>query len=191
MRLVIAITGASGVIYGIRALEALKRLKVETHLVLSEWGEKTIKIETDQPVERVRALATRVYEDTNMAAAISSGSFRTDGMAVIPCSMRTLASIANGFDDTLISRAAGVCIKEGRKVVLVPREAPLSKIHLENMSKLAGLHNITIMPAMPGFYHKPKTMDDLIDHVVGKVLDQFGIEHGLFQRWGEKPGKMA
>ncbi len=191
MRLVLAITGASGVIYGIRALEVLKKLKVETHLILSEWGEKTIKIETDQPIDRVRSLATKVYEDTNMAAPVSSGSFRTDGMAVIPCSMRTLASIANGLDDTLVSRAAGVCIKEGRKVVLVPREAPLSKIHLENIAKLAGLHNVTIMPAMPGFYHRPRTMEDLIDHVVGKVLDQFGIEHGLFQRWGEKPGKMA
>ncbi|HEU4984402.1 MAG TPA: UbiX family flavin prenyltransferase, partial [Nitrososphaera sp.] len=130
MRLVIAITGASGVIYGIRALEALKKLRVETHLILSEWGEKTIKIETDKTGDYVRSLATKVYEDTNMAAPVSSGSFRTDGMAVIPCSMRTLASIANGLDDTLVSRAASVCIKEGRKVVLMPREAPLSKIHI-------------------------------------------------------------
>ncbi|HVX02910.1 MAG TPA: UbiX family flavin prenyltransferase [Nitrososphaera sp.] len=186
MRLVIAITGASGVIYGIRALEALKKLKVETHLILSEWGEKTIRIETDKTGDHVRSLATKVYEDTNMAAPVSSGSFRTDGMAIIPCSMRTLASVANGLDDTLVSRAASVCIKEGRKVVVVPREAPLSKIHLENMSKLAGIQNIVIMPAMPGFYHMPQTMDDLIDHVVGKVLDQFGIDHGLYRRWGER-----
>ena len=188
MRLVIAITGASGVVYGIRALEVLKRLGVETHLVLSEWGEKTIRIETDRDGDYVRSLATKVYDDSNMAAPVSSGSFRTDGMAVIPCSMKTLAGIANGLDDTLIARAAGVCIKESRKVVLVPREAPLSRIHLENMSKLGGLPNVVIMPAMPGFYHRPRTMEDLIDHVVGKVLDQFGIQHELFKRWGEKTG---
>lgn len=188
MRLVVAITGASGVIYGIMALEVLKRLGIETHLILSEWGEKTIRIETDRDGDYVRSLATRVYDDSNMAAPVSSGSFKTDGMAVIPCSMKTLAGIANGLDDTLVARAAGVCIKESRKVVLVPREAPLSRIHLENMSKLAGLPNVTIMPAMPGFYHRPKTMEELIDHVVGKVLDQFGIQHELFKRWGEKTG---
>lgn len=186
MRLVIAITGASGVIYGIRALEALKELKVETHLIMSEWGEKTIAIETDKTGNQVRSLASYVYDDKNMAAPVSSGSFKVDGMAVIPCSMKTLASIANGLDDTLASRAASVCIKESRKVVVVPREAPLSRIHLENMRKLSGVPNVVIMPAMPGFYHRPKTMDDLIDHVVGKVLDQFGIEHDLYKRWGGK-----
>lgn len=188
MKLVIAITGASGVIYGLRALEVLKKLGVETHLILSEWGEKTIKIETDRDGDYARSLATRVYDDTNMAAPVSSGSFKTDGMVVIPCSMKTLASIANGLDDTLVARAAGVCIKESRKVVLVPREAPLSMIHLENMSKLAGLPNVVIMPAMPGFYHRPKTMEELIDHVVGKVLDQFDMQHELFKRWGNKTG---
>lgn len=188
MKLVIAITGASGVVYGIRALEVLKRLGVETHLILSEWGEKTIKIETDKDGDYVRSLASRVHDDSNMAAPVSSGSFKTDGMAVIPCSMKTLAGIANGLDDTLVARAAGVCIKESRKVVLVPREAPLSRIHLENMNKLAGLPNVVIMPAMPGFYHRPKTMEELIDHVVGKVLDQFGIQHELFKRWGERSG---
>jgi 4-hydroxy-3-polyprenylbenzoate decarboxylase len=114
---------------------------------------------------------------------MSSGSFRIDGMAVVPCSMKTLASIANAFDESLVSRAASVCIKEQRKLVLVPREAPLSKIHLDNMGKLAGAGAV-ILPAMPGFYHKPKTIDDLIDHVVGKVLDQFNVDHGLFKRWG-------
>jgi 4-hydroxy-3-polyprenylbenzoate decarboxylase len=188
LKLVIAITGASGVIYGIRALEVLMKLGVETHLILSEWGEKTIKIETDRNGDYVRSLASRVYDDSNMAAPVSSGSFKTDGMAVIPCSMKTLAGIANGLDDTLVARAAGVCIKESRKVVLVPREAPLSRIHLENMNKLAGLPNLVIMPAMPGFYHRPKTMGELIDHVVGKVLDQFGIQHDLFKRWGERSG---
>lgn len=178
-------------VYGIRSLEALKRLRVETHLILSEWGEKTIAIETDKTGNYVRSLAAKVYEDTNMAAPVSSGSFRTNGMAVIPCSMHTLASIANGLDNTLVSRAAGVCIKEGRKLVIMPREAPLTKIHLENMSKLAGIQNVVIMPAMPGFYHRPKTMNDLIDHVVGKTLDQFGIDHGLFRRWGEHASKEA
>ena len=186
MRLVIAITGASGVIYGIRALEALKELKIETHLIMSEWGEKTIAIETDKSGNQVRSLASYVYDDKNMAAPVSSGSFKVDGMAVVPCSMKTLASIANGLDDTLASRAAGVCIKESRKVIVVPREAPLSRIHLENMCKLSNIPNLVIMPAMPGFYHRPKTMDDLIDHVVGKVLDQFGIEHDLYKRWGGK-----
>lgn len=178
-----AITGASGVIYGIRTLEVLRELRVETHLIMSEWGAKNIKIETDKTADYVRSLATKCYEDDNMAAPMSSGSFRTDGMVVIPCSMKTLASIANAFDDSLVSRAAGVCIKEQRKLVLVPREAPLSKIHLENMSKLADAGAV-ILPAMPGFYHRPKTMDDLINHVVGKLLDQFNIDHGLFRRWG-------
>jgi flavin prenyltransferase len=183
LRLVVAITGASGVIYGIRMLEVLKKLKVETHLIMSEWGAKNVKIETDRTADYVRSLATKCYEDGNMAAPMSSGSFKTDGMAVVPCSMKTLASIANAFDDSLVSRAAGVCIKERRKLVLVPRETPLSKIHLDNMSKVADAGAI-ILPAMPGFYHRPKTMDELIDHVVGKVLDQFDIDHGLFKRWG-------
>ncbi|HUG96189.1 MAG TPA: UbiX family flavin prenyltransferase [Nitrososphaera sp.] len=183
MRLVVAITGASGVIYGIRTLEVLKKLEVETHLIMSEWGAKNVKIETDRTADYIRSLATKCYEDDNMAAAVSSGSFKTDGMAVIPCSMKTLASIANGFDDSLVSRAAGVCIKEQRKLVLVPRETPLSKIHIGNMGRVADAGAV-ILPAMPGFYHRPKTMDDLIDHVVGKVLDQFDIDHGLFKRWG-------
>jgi len=183
LRLVVAITGASGVIYGIRTLEVLKKLEVETHLIMSEWGAKNVKIETDRTADYIRSLATKCYEDDNMAAAVSSGSFKTDGMAVIPCSMKTLASIANGFDDSLVSRAAGVCIKEHRKLVLVPRETPLSKIHIGNMGRVADAGAV-ILPAMPGFYHRPKTMDDLIDHVVGKVLDQFDIDHGLFKRWG-------
>ncbi|HKU49507.1 MAG TPA: UbiX family flavin prenyltransferase [Nitrososphaera sp.] len=183
MRLVIAITGASGVIYGIRTLEALKKIGVESHLIISEWGARNIKIETDYTVDYVRSLPTGVYEDDNLAAPVSSGSFRTDGMAVVPCSMKTLASIANGFDDSLVSRAAGVCLKEQRKLVVVPRETPLSKIHLGNMAKLADA-GAAVVPAMPGFYHRPKSMDDLINHIVGKVLDQFGIEHALFKRWG-------
>lgn len=183
MRLVMAITGASGVVYGIRMLEVLKELQVETHLIMSEWGAKNVKIETNKNDDYVRSLATKCYEDDNMAAPMSSGSFKTDGMAVVPCSMKTIASIANAFDDSLVSRAAGVCLKEQRKLVLVPRETPLSKIHLDNMSKLADAGAV-ILPAMPGFYHRPETVDDLIDHVVGKALDQFNIDHGLFKRWG-------
>ena len=183
MRLVIAITGSSGVIYGIRMLETLKKLGVESHLIMSEWGARNVKIETDFTVDYVRSLPSKVHEDDNLAAPVSSGSFKTDGMAVVPCSMKTLASIANGFDDSLVSRAAGVCLKEQRKLVVVPSETPLSKIHLDNMTKLADA-GATIVPAMPGFYFRPKTMDDLVNHIVGKVLDQFGIEHGLFRRWG-------
>jgi flavin prenyltransferase len=183
LRLVIAITGASGVIYGIRMLETLKKLGVESHLIMSDWGARNVKIETEYTVDYVRSLPSKVHEDDNLAAPVSSGSFKTDGMAVVPCSMKTLASIANGFDDSLISRAAGVCLKEQRKMVVVPRETPLSKIHLDNMAKLATAGGV-IVPAMPGFYYKPKTIDDLVNHVVGKVLDQFGIEHGLFKRWG-------
>jgi flavin prenyltransferase len=184
MRLIVAITGSSGVIYGIKTLEVLRDLKQESHLIISEWGKRNVIIETENSIEYVKSLASKFYSNDNMAAAISSGSFRTDGMVVIPCSMKTLSSIANGYDDNLISRAAGVCIKESRKLVLVPRETPLSKIHLENMLKLSQI-GVVILPAMPGFYYKPKTMDDMIAHIVGKMLDQFGIEHNIFRRWSE------
>jgi 4-hydroxy-3-polyprenylbenzoate decarboxylase len=184
MRLIVAITGSSGVIYGIKTLEALKELKQESHLIISEWGAKNVIIETEKSIEYVKSLASKIYSNDNMAAAISSGSFRIDGMVVIPCSMKTLSSIANGYDDNLISMAAGVCIKESRKLVIVPRETPLSKIHLENMLKLSQI-GVIILPAMPAFYHKPKTMDDMISHIVGKMLDQFGIEHNIFRRWSE------
>jgi flavin prenyltransferase len=184
MRLIVAITGGSGVIYGIKMLEILKNLELESHLVISNWGDRNIKIETDKTIEYVKSLATKCYDNDNMAAAISSGSFKTDGMAIIPCSMKTLSSIASGYDDNLISRSAGVCIKESRRLVIVPRETPLSKIHLGNMIKLVEI-GVIILPAMPGFYHRPKSIDDLITHIVGKILDQFGIKHNIFRRWGE------
>jgi 4-hydroxy-3-polyprenylbenzoate decarboxylase len=183
MTIIVAITGSSGVLYGIRMLEVLQKLGIETHLVLSDWGERNIRIETNKTVGYVKSLSTRTHNNSNMAASISSGSFRTDGMAIVPCSMKTLSSIANGYDENLISRAAGVCIKESRKLVLVPRETPLSAIHLRNMLKLCEI-GVVILPAMPGFYHKPKTIEDLADHLVGKVLDQFAIEHDIFKRWG-------
>ncbi|MGC2571212.1 MAG: UbiX family flavin prenyltransferase [Candidatus Nitrosopolaris sp.] len=183
MRLILAITGSSGVIYGIKVLEILSNLKIETHLIISEWGERNVQIETDRSVEFVKSLATKQYSSDNMAAPISSGSFRTDGMAIVPCSMKTLSSIANGYDDNLISRAASVCIKESRKLVIVPRETPLSRIHLQNMSKLADI-GVIVLPAMPGFYHRPKSIDDLVTHIAGKILDQFDIDHNIFRRWG-------
>jgi flavin prenyltransferase len=183
MRLIVAITGGSGVIYGIKTLEVLQILKIDTHLIISKWGERNINIETNKTSDYVKSLATIYYNNDNMAAATSSGSFKNDGMVIVPCSMKTLSSVANGYDDNLISRSAAVCIKESRRLVIVPRETPLSKIHLENMIRLVET-GVVVLPAMPGFYHKPKSIDDLIIHIVGKILDQFGIEHNVFRRWG-------
>ncbi len=182
IKIVVGITGSSGVIYGIKLLYFLKKSEIETHIVLSKWAEKNIEIETDESVVEVKKLASFEYKENDMAASISSGSFKTDGMIIIPCSMKTLASIANGYDDNLISRAASVTIKENRKLVIVPRETPLSQIHLSNMLKLAKI-GVTILPAMPGFYHRPKTINDLILHIVGKTLDQFEINNEVFKRW--------
>lgn len=183
MKIIVAITGSSGVLYGIRMLEILQKLGIYTHLVLSDWGERNIRIETHMTIDYVKSLSSITYDNSNMAAPISSGSFQIDGMAIVPCSMKTVSSIANGYDDNLISRAAGVCIKESRKLVLVPRETPISAIHLQNMLRLCKI-GVVILPAMPGFYHKPRTIEDLVDHLVGKILDQFGIEHNVFRRWG-------
>ena len=183
LRLVVGISGASGVIYGLRTLEILHSMEIETHVVLSQWGEKNIEIETDKTIEYVRSLATALYRNDSLAAPISSGSFLHSGMIIVPCSMKTLASIANGYDETLISRAAGVTLKESRLLVVVPRETPLSRIHLQNMLKLAEAGAV-ILPAMPGFYHKPTSLQDMIDHLVGKIIDQFNIRNNLSRRWG-------
>ena len=183
LKIVVGISGSSGVIYGIRFLQALSRLKIETHLVLSKWAKKNIEIETDENIEDILKTANYNYDETNMAAAISSGSFRTNGMAIIPCSMKTMSSIANGYDDNLISRAASVTIKENRRLVIVPRETPLSTIHISNMLKLSEI-GVVILPAMPGFYHRPNTIEDLISHIIGKTLDQFKIQNSSFTRWG-------
>ena len=182
MKIVVGITGASGAILGIRTLEALKFLGVETHLILSKWARATVAHETSMPLEELESIASAVHHPDNQAAPLSSGSFKTDGMIIIPCSMKTLASISNGYDDNLISRAASVTIKENRKLVIVPRETPLSQIHLSNMLKLAKI-GVIILPAMPGFYHRPKTVNDLILHIVGKALDQFDINNEVFKRW--------
>ncbi|MFZ1077071.1 MAG: UbiX family flavin prenyltransferase [Nitrosotalea sp.] len=183
MRLVIGMTGSSGIVYGVRMLEVLKRCNIDVHLVMTEWAKKCLALETDFDLNYVKSLAGSYSEDSNMAASVSSGTYKTDGMIIIPCSMKTLSSIANGYEETLVARAAGVTIKESRKLVIVPRETPLTGIHLENMLKLARI-GIIILPAMPGFYNRPKNVDDLINHVVGKCLDQFNIEHDLFKRWG-------
>ena len=183
MKIVIGITGSTGVIYGIRMLEVLKENNVETHLILSKWGEKCIGMETEYNVDGVKSLATKVFDESNMAASVSSGTYKIDGMIVIPCSMKTLSSIAVGYDETLISRVAGVTLKESRKLVLVTRETPLTAINLENMLKLARL-GVVILPPMPGFYTNPKSIDEIVNHTVGKCLDQFDIEHDLYRRWG-------
>ncbi len=182
MRIVVGISGASGAIYGIRALEALKELKVETHLVMTEAAVETVRLETDFDVRDVEALATRTYNVRDLTAMPSSGSFRTNGMVVIPCSMKSLAGIASGYSDNLLLRAADVTLKERRPLVLVVRETPLTLIHLENMVGVARAGAV-VLPAMPAFYHKPKTLDDVVNQLVGKVLDAMGISHELFARW--------
>ena len=183
MKLIIGITGSTGAIYGIRMLEVLKKLGVQTHLVISEWGEKCIAMETEYTSDHVKSLASSTSDEKNMASSVSSGTHRVDGMIVAPCSMKTLAAIANGYDDTLVARAAGVTIKESRKLILMVRETPLSAIHLENMLKLSRL-GVVILPPVTEFYTKPKTIDDIVNHAVGKCLDQFDLEHDLYPRWG-------
>jgi flavin prenyltransferase len=181
-RIVIGFSGASGIIYGIRLLEILHSINIQTYLIISEWAKKNIAIETDKTLEYVKSLSAVNYENFKLDASVSSGSFLHDGMVIVPCSMKSLSSIANGYDDTLISRAASVTLKESRKLILVPRETPLSRIHLENMIKLQDAGAI-ILPAMPGFYHKPRTINEIVDHLVGKILDQLKIKHDLFKRW--------
>ena len=183
MRLVVGITGSTGVIYGIRLLEVLKKLGIQTHLIISEWAAKCISMETEFHLDYVKSLATNYSDEKNMASSVSSGTHKVDGMIVAPCSMKTLSAIANGYDDTLVARAAGVTIKESRKLILMVRETPLSAIHLENMLKLSRL-GVVILPPVTEFYTNPKTISDIINHGVGKCLDQFDIEHDLYPRWG-------
>lgn len=185
MRIVLGITGASGAVYGITILEYLKQRQVETHLVISSWAERTIELETGYRPGQVAALAHRCYAANDMAAAISSGSFVHSGMIVAPCSMKTLASIACGFSDNLIARAADVTVKEGRKLVLMPRETPLSPVHLENMLKLARI-GVAIMPPVPAFYNRPAALDDIVKHSAGRALDLLGVPNDLFRRWENK-----
>jgi 4-hydroxy-3-polyprenylbenzoate decarboxylase len=181
-RLIVGITGATGAIFGIRLLEALRGASVESHLIVSKWGMQTIEHETSYSLQQVRDLATVFHEQGNMGAALSSGSFLTDGMVIAPCSVRTLAAIAHGIGDHLVHRAADVILKERRRLVLLVRETPLSEVHLENMLKLARM-GVTIMPPMPAFYNQPKTVDDVVDHIVARMLDQFGIGADFAKRW--------
>jgi 4-hydroxy-3-polyprenylbenzoate decarboxylase len=182
MRVVVAITGASGAILGIRVLEALRTLSVETHLIVSRWARTTIAHETDYSLAEVETLASFVHHEDNQAASLSSGSFKTDGMIIVPCSMRTLAAIRSGAGETLVCRAADVILKERRKLVLVARESPFSVIHLENMLALAQMGTV-ILPPVPAFYNRPKSMDDMVNHIVGRLLDQFGLEMVGMPRW--------
>ncbi|HKD84674.1 MAG TPA: UbiX family flavin prenyltransferase [Terriglobales bacterium] len=182
-RLIIGITGASGVIYGIRLLQLLQKTNVETHLIVSKWGARTLTEETDFTVEQVQQLAAFHYGALDQTASIASGSFPCDGMVVAPCSARTLAAIAHGYGDSLIHRAADVILKERRKLVLVVRETPLSDIHLENMLKLSRMGAV-IAPPVPAFYNRPAALDDIVEHTALRLLDQFGIHLESSTRWG-------
>jgi 4-hydroxy-3-polyprenylbenzoate decarboxylase len=188
MRIIVGISGATGVIYGVRLLERLKALGVETHLVLSRWGVRTLLHESSHTKAYVEGLAHTVHNPNDMGASISSGSFQTAGMVIAPCSAKTLAAIAHGYGDNLLHRAADVVLKERRKLVLAVREAPLSDIHLENMLKVSRAGAV-ILPPLPAFYHRPTTIDDLVDHTVARMLDQFGLEAPGTERWtGEMGG---
>ena len=182
LKLIVGMTGATGAIYGVRLLERLREAGAETHLVISRWGARTLLHETPFSREQVEALASHAYAPADMGAVISSGSFRTDGMIIAPCSAKTLAAIAHGFGESLVHRAADVVLKERRRLVLVVREAPLSDIHLENMLALSRMGAV-ILPPMPAFYNHPATVDDIVDHTVSRVLDQFGIEVPSAARW--------
>lgn len=180
--LVVAMTGATGVIYGVELLRVLKGLGQETHLILSEAAGLNLAIETDCALDEVKALASVVYPNKDVGAAVASGSFRTRGMIVAPCTVKTLSAIANSFTYNLVVRAADVTLKERRPLVLMVRETPLHKGHLELMSRAADCGAV-ILPPMPAFYHRPATIMDLIHQTIGKALDQVGIEHDLFKRW--------
>jgi polyprenyl P-hydroxybenzoate/phenylacrylic acid decarboxylase-like protein len=181
--IIVAMTGATGAIYGIRLLEVLREMSVEAHLLISPWAEKTIALETDYSIGKVKKLAKVCYPVDDLTAPISSGSFPTEGMVVVPCSMKTLAGIVHGFSENLIIRAADVMLKEKRKLILVVRESPLNLIHLRNLMFAAEAGAI-ILPPMAAFYFKPKSISELVDHTIGKVLDVLGVDHHLFPRWG-------
>jgi 4-hydroxy-3-polyprenylbenzoate decarboxylase len=183
-RIVVGISGASGVTYGVRLLELLRETDFETHLILSKSGRLNIEIETDYHPDAVEAMADYTYDHKNMAASLSSGSFLTEGMVVVPCTIKSLSGIANSYNENLLVRAADVTLKEKRKLALVIRETPLHIGHLRLMTQAAemGAH---LLPPVPSFYHQPKTLQDIIDQTIGKVFDYMGVEHDLFKRWGE------
>ncbi len=186
-RLTIGISGASGIVYGIRMLELLRETDVETHLVMSRSAEMTLAYETDFKIKDVRALAKVIHPNTDIGASISSGSFRTMGMVVAPCSIKTMSEIATGVTGSLLSRAADVALKERRRLVLAVRETPLHGGHLRTMTQLADMGAI-IAPIVPAFYNRPKTLDDIVNHTVGRLLDLFGLDMPVVQRWQGAPG---
>lgn len=187
--LIIGITGASGVIYGIRLLEVLAANKeIETHLIITEAAGVNIRHETDWKIAEVKALANFSYDIGDIGASLASGSFKRDGMVIIPCSIKTLSAVASSYTDNLLNRAADVTLKERKRLVLVVREAPLHLGHIRNMESVTEMGAV-VFPLTPAFYHKPRTIQELIDHTVGKVLDLFDIEHTLFPRWSGIPGE--
>ncbi len=190
MRLVVGISGSSGAIYGIRLLETLRKIPdLETHLIISAAGKRTILEETDYPVKDVEALAARVYDNRDIGAALASGSFRTAGMVIVPCSIRTVSALANCYAETLMHRAGDVTLKEGRPLIVVVRETPLHVGHLRQLLALAEVGGV-ILPPMPAFYHRPKTLDDIVNHTVARVLDRLGIPHELGTEWtGTRPSR--
>jgi 4-hydroxy-3-polyprenylbenzoate decarboxylase len=187
---IIGMTGASGSIYGVRLIEELLKMGNEVHIIITDSGRKVLEYETDYTVELLKSHLeqfkgdNKIQDIDDLFAATASGSFRTDGMVVLPCSMATLGEIANGVSKNLLGRSADVCLKERRKLIIVPRETPLNTIHLKNMVSLSEAGAL-ILPAMPGFYHKPETIDDMINFIVGKVMDSLGIENDLFDKWGK------
>ena len=183
--LVVGMSGATGAIYGIRTLEVLRELGIETHLVVSRWADATILAETEWKPVDVRALADHVHDEEDLASPLADGSLATRGMVVAPCSMRTLAAIANGMAENLLQRAAEIHLQEQRPLTLIAREAPLSVIHLDNMLRAAKAGAV-IAPPVPAFYARPRSLDEMVDHTVGRVLDQFGVEHERIARWGER-----
>lgn len=190
-RIIVGLSGASGVIYGIRALQHLSCVdEVETHLIITEGAVTNIQVETEWKIEDVKALADVVHRNNNLAASVASGSFNTDGMLIIPCSIKTLSGVANAYADNLLVRAADVALKERRRLILMVRETPLHRIHLDLMLRAVEAGAI-MMPPVPAFYHNPETIEDLIDQSVGKAFDLLGLEHDLFRRWGDrKSGKL-
>ena len=181
--IIVGITGATGVIYGVRAIEALSAMGVETHLVVTQSAARNLALETDYTVEQLKSMASAVYNVDDVGASIASGSFKVDGMVVMPCSIKTLSGIANSFNYNLLIRAADVTLKERRRLVLAVRETPLHEGHLELMTKVTRMGAV-IMPPVPAFYHMPKTIDDLIYQTVGKMLDLFSLDGHLYRRWG-------
>lgn len=182
-KIVIGVSGASGTIYALNLLQKLHDIpEVETHLVMSTWAKKNLTLETDTSLKDMTALADYVYSNNDLGATIASGSFLTDGMVIVPASMKTVSSVANAYDDSLISRAADVTIKEMRRLIIVPRESPLSLIHLQNLEKLAQV-GAQIIPPIPAFYNHPQTISDLVDHQSMKIMDSFGIHNQIGHRW--------